>query len=345
LEDVNRCIDAAQAQGWDAQRLDALEWHRAEVLIDMQRYDEAEKSLDRIAEANAEWLVEKQPPEWVSSRGYAAQVRNNYAYFCSRADRKLSDAARFIDWAVNDYAALDDNYQLCALVYTELKQNEPAVRLLSKAIAGVETKFKLAQRQVLAAATEAAAYGVPLQGDLAGQLLTKLTEFQHDVAVLRSSLLARAQLYEQLDQQDRADADRKRAAQLGEAPAAKPGTKSVLNLQDIVQHLSTSAAYVDTRGCVRFRQGQYAEALRDFDYALEIQQLEDAINGQNQTGRPFSLIDPREVPFAVKEYQRAKATLLYHRALARRRLNDTRGAELDEQAIRDLGFEPSPTLF
>ena len=343
LHDVDRSIESARTSGWDSQALAVLEWHRAEILIDLQRYDDAEKSLSQIAEYNSKWLSEDQQGVWKpSERINAAMIRNNFAYFCSRADRKIEDAAKYIDWAVKDYDSLEQNYQRCAVVYAELRQDEAAAQMFSKVIEIADSKFKLAQRQLLIRASASVAYGVPPKGDHASQILSMLNDYQSEVSTLRSALLARAQMYERLKLSGKADADRKSAAQLGEAPAAKSRPK--LTLDDIVQYLSTSAAYIDTRGCVRFRQGQYAEALQDFNYALDIQRLQDVWSRQNH-GRPFELIDPRGFSFALKEYHHGKATLLYHRALTKKRLNDLQGAELDEREIRQLGFEPGPNLF
>lgn len=343
LEDIDRCIESAKSLGWDPQALDRLERHRAEVLIDLQKNDEAEKSLSRIAEYNLKWLGDEQQNDWeAEERQAAAKFRNLFAYFCARADRKIDEASKYIDWAVKDYDSMAQNYHLCAFVYAQLGKDDRAAEMYSKVVEIVDGKFKLAQRQLLKTATASLAYGVPPQGDHSSEILSRLNDYQDAVSTLRSALRARSQVYERLNQQDKADADRKDADQLGEAHVAKSNSR--LSMGDTLQHLSTSSAYIDTRGCVRFRRGQFAEALQDFNYALEVQQLID-VWIQQKRSRPFELIDPRQQRFATKEYQRGMATLLYHRALTKRRLNDSRGAELDENKIRDLGFEPGPTLF
>lgn len=343
LDDIDRCIESAKTRGWDPQALDMLEWHRAKVLIDLQRNDEAEKSLDQIAEYNLKWMNNDQQSDWTGSDRYlAAQFRNNFAYLSARADRRIDDASMYIDWAVKDYDSMEQNYQFCSFVYQDLGQDDRAAEMTSRVVEIVESRFKLAQQQLLETATHSLAYGVPPQGEHASEILSRLNDYQSTVSTLRSALLARSILYERLNLQVKADADRKNADQLGEPEFAK--SRSKFTVRDIVGYLQTSAAYIDTRGCVRFRQGRFAEALQDFNYAIEVQQLADAWNEKNRAPE-FQLIDPREVQFAAKEDKRGKATILYHRAITKRRLNDSRSAELDEKEIRELGFEPGPTLF
>ena len=343
LDDIERCIESAKSRGWDQQALEKLEWHRAEVLIDLQRSGEAEKSLNQIAEYNRKWLGDDPQNDLTGIDRYvAAQARNNFANLCSRADRKIDEASKYIDWAVKDFDSMERNFQFCSFVYADLGQDDRAAEMASRVIEIVENEFKLAQQQLLETGTQSLAYGVPPQGEHASQLLSRLNDYQSAVSMLRSALLARSVLYERLNQQDKADTDRKNADQLGENKFNRSSPK--LSLPNVVSYLHTSAAYIDTRGCVRYRQGRFREALQDFNYAIEVQPLADAWNQKNRSP-DFQLIDPREFQLAKREYNRAKATLLYHRAITKRRLNDSPGAELDEKEIRELGFEPGPTLF
>ncbi len=98
------------------------------------------------------------------------------------------------------------------------------------------------------------------------------------------------------------------------------------------------AAYLDTRGYIRFRLGQHEAALADLNRAVELaqrayeqlqqadEQTADSANGQKRRTR-----------LAREEL----AVILHHRGLTHRALGHTAQADEDLQRAKQLGYDPA----
>lgn len=129
--------------------------------------------------------------------------------------------------------------------------------------------------------------------------------------------------------------------------AAVKAKKNVFEAGELVTlHRSSVMAVVDTRGLVRFKQGDFAGAQEDFDEAVEkLQQVREFMHDHQ---KQYSTHERDYKTFAKKQknLDHNDAVIYYHRSLNLKALGR------DEDAVRDwkratelLGREPGDDLF
>jgi tetratricopeptide (TPR) repeat protein len=122
-------------------------------------------------------------------------------------------------------------------------------------------------------------------------------------------------------------------------------------LEQIEEALSYSpdkrsrTALLDTRGFIRWRKGEYAEALADLNVSVEQaeQELKEALSPKAGVGRKS--VTPADLRHEKEQLTKPVAVIRYHRALIHQSLGDEAQAEKDFARVRELGFEPGDDLF
>jgi tetratricopeptide (TPR) repeat protein len=93
------------------------------------------------------------------------------------------------------------------------------------------------------------------------------------------------------------------------------------------------ASFLDTRGFVHYKRGEYEEALADFSKAVQM---------ADEPPRP---VDKMAAGLASHNERHVLAVLRYHKGLALAALERTEEAEREFARVRELGFEPTDELF
>lgn len=104
-------------------------------------------------------------------------------------------------------------------------------------------------------------------------------------------------------------------------------------------------ALLDTRGFIRWRKGQYSEALADLNLSVEQaeEELKEALSPKAGLGRKS--VTPADLRHEKEQVKKPVAVIRYHRALIHQSLGDEAQAEKDFARVRELGFEPGDDLF
>jgi tetratricopeptide (TPR) repeat protein len=104
-------------------------------------------------------------------------------------------------------------------------------------------------------------------------------------------------------------------------------------------------ALLDTRGFIRWRNGDYSEALADLDVSVEQaeEELKEALSPQAALGR--KAVTPADLRHEKEQVKKPVAVIRYHRGLIYQSLGDEAQAEKDFARVRELGFEPGDDLF
>jgi tetratricopeptide (TPR) repeat protein len=199
--------------------------------------------------------------------------------------------------------------------------------------------------------------------DTAIELLSDPGRVHEASADLGSVYRQRAWVYERLGQHREAIADATAALSLieaGEKPAALnqrayiralAGQELEQGLQDIEQAISqvqqNEPAYIDTRGYLKFKLGEYPEALAD---------LQKAIQGADHVRQEFrrnssrwydaaGQAGERELSGVLREYDRDLSVMYHHRGEVYEKLKDPIHAEADLHRSLELGFDPAKGVY
>lgn len=97
---------------------------------------------------------------------------------------------------------------------------------------------------------------------------------------------------------------------------------------------------LDTRGFLYYRKGDFDRALKDLDNAVDYAEAEYSLLSSTS-----STADRRLKKLEDKQRAQTLAVVRYHRALIHEGRKQTDQAEADYQRVRELGFEPSASLF
>lgn len=111
--------------------------------------------------------------------------------------------------------------------------------------------------------------------------------------------------------------------------------EGLVNIDEALRMRSENAAYLDTRGFLYYRKGDYDRALKDLDNAVN---FADSL-------RSSTTSDPRKKAREDKKFAQWLAAIRYHRALVHDARNEKDAAEEDRRRVRELGFEPNDSLF
>jgi len=115
--------------------------------------------------------------------------------------------------------------------------------------------------------------------------------------------------------------------------------------QSVAMRLLTYAAYVDTRGVLATRLGELKSARQDLDNVIEAVDLARAITQEIGLANSPTLIDVRKIRQREESVVHELAIYHYHRMLLAEAMGDPVQAELDRQAVLDLGRQPGPGLY
>ncbi len=171
---------------------------------------------------------------------------------------------------------------------------------------------------------------------------SKLTESQNHLALLYA---LRAKAWQEMDNQNERNNDISRVLQLDADPQELLNSLPSGKLAG--QHLLPSlSATTDTRACVRLRQGRVLAALRDVDAAI-IGARAYLVAVRQYRYHELDPIMTDEVQFVEYFDERPKkslAALLYHRSWFNQSIGRSELVSKDLNEIRELGYEPGPTL-
>jgi len=96
------------------------------------------------------------------------------------------------------------------------------------------------------------------------------------------------------------------------------------------------AAFLDTRGFVHYRLGQYDQALSDITKGLRYLGVERKATLEKITKHEIPIRGP------MRAYDQMQGEILYHRGLVRQALGQTEAAEKDFGSAVELGYEIPP---
>ena len=114
-------------------------------------------------------------------------------------------------------------------------------------------------------------------------------------------------------------------------------------MEDIKQALAEeqdNLNFLDTRGYIYLRRGQYAQALDDLDKAVEMTRKNPPF-----AGFPFAGNDPRRRRAIRRDYQHGLAVMLHHRGEVHEKLGHTDLAEKDLLEGDALGYNPAKGVY
>lgn len=117
------------------------------------------------------------------------------------------------------------------------------------------------------------------------------------------------------------------------------------DIQRAVKRQPDSPEILDTQGYLRYRAGQFTEAIRDLDEAVAM--MEIALKRKEDTlGKvPSPVVDLREAEYERKRMSLVLAVVLYHRSLVLDKMDQSAAAAADRDRVRQLGFDPLAELF
>ncbi len=115
---------------------------------------------------------------------------------------------------------------------------------------------------------------------------------------------------------------------------------ALTNVDQALSLAGENAAMLDTRGYIRFLNGDFKAARGDLDLAVEQAEAEF----QRFEART-DYLDQAEREHQLREYRRNLAVIRYHRALILESLDRPFEAEHDRLRVKNLGFFPGPDLF
>lgn len=111
--------------------------------------------------------------------------------------------------------------------------------------------------------------------------------------------------------------------------------EGLVDIDEALRMTRDNAAYLDTRGYLYYRKGDYDRAFKDLDNAVN---FAEPLRGSSTS-------DPRKKAREDKKLAQWQAALRYHRALVHDARNEKEAAEEDRRRVRELGFEPNDSLF
>jgi tetratricopeptide (TPR) repeat protein len=96
------------------------------------------------------------------------------------------------------------------------------------------------------------------------------------------------------------------------------------------------AAFLDTRGFLRYRLGEYDQALSDIEKSLRYLNVERKATLEKLTEHDISTSGP------MRAYDQMQGEILYHQGLVRQSLGQTEEAKQDFNFATELGYEIPP---
>jgi hypothetical protein len=265
---------------------------------------------------------------------------NGHAYLRALVGKELDIALAQIEKALQVYPWSEvERLQRLAQANLNLNQNLAALDYLDAA----STLFEPVQQE----ATQAYDRGMtqllasPSLRDPQVKSAVQQLRQKHELQLQRGVLL-RLQRIEALKRLGKSDA----AKLVGDEVRSlgyEPNELTYLVFDD--QQLESYAAFLDTRGWIKFRKGQWSSAVDDLRKAVECaetiyqQQLRVV---ESNTQRQ---VQSRELEDQWKERQQGLAVMYDHLAQALYELGDLEQAERFEGKVQQLGFQVGPHLY
>ena len=269
----------------------------------------------------------------------------------------LHQQNQYISWPGDDELNLDVKATvLAAMVARCCDSSEHAIATISPQIEILRTQIRDAKLQLTKHVYQLTQDAFPVRPNngLLGRQ-RKLNIFERRAAALLS---CRALLHQDLGDLKQCDSDRREVDILGfnsgEIISNLPDERLALAILD------STGAFLDTRGFInsllpwkddldpirsveQHRFSSYENAVRDLNIAIlcsEVRRksLDYSVGNAVELGE-----DNRQL--AGKRRKRSSAVLLYHRQTLYQRAGKDDLALQDEKRIRELGFEPGPSLY
>lgn len=276
-----------------------------------------------------------------------AQILNGLAYAHAVADFDADQGLAAAETAIEKLGGDSWVFNRSGLLLFKIGEIEAAARVFDGAVDLSYVQYLEVQQQLELAET---AQDVLLGGLLdAGKLKKQRDELARHAA---KSYFYRSIVRREAGREEQADQDLKRAKQLG---------ANIKRLQTRVDNafefktddsafataisLPSAAAVLDTRGFLHYRLGNYPEALRDLNAALDLSEtvfLHFPRQFEKQAAMQY---EPREAERYMRRQRQTIAVLRYHRGLVYQEVGMTERAEQDFKRVEQLGFEPTPDLF
>jgi tetratricopeptide (TPR) repeat protein len=179
-----------------------------------------------------------------------------------------------------------------------------------------------------------------LQEEAVREEIARLRTRRETLARRRALMHAhRSRIREQLGDVKRAEADREQVRRLGFDP------ELTARLRFADGELLTYAAYLDTKAWILFRAGNTVEAERWAARAVSITDLAWRAEERARREAVDRIVRNEEIDDRVAATRRGVAALHYHLAEIYRAVGKETEAAIEEGRVRELGFEPGPTLF
>lgn len=265
---------------------------------------------------------------------------NGHAYLRSLVGRELDAATTQIEKALKAYSWSEvERLQRLAQAKMNSDQNLAALKDLDAASAlmapaqqeAVEA-FDRDMTQLLASPS--------LRESEVQQAIQQLRR-KHESQLQRSVLLRlqKIEVFERLGELDAA----KSLSDEVRASGYDPDALSYLVFDD--QQLESYAAFLDTRGWIKFRKGQWTTAVDDLSTAVECAETIYEQQLRVVEANTRRQVQSRELEDQWKERQRGLAVMYDHLAQALYELGDLEQAAKWEGKVKQLGFEVGPHLY
>lgn len=265
---------------------------------------------------------------------------NGLAYVAALAGQDLDKALERIERVLADYdwPEYEKSHRL-ALVAYDAKNLSLAHRWINRAIGEFEPVHR---RFNLRFADQIAALGAGAEGD-GEQFRAEVTRLRSDREQLnrRRAMLhsQRAAIRSALDQEERAQADRRVVESLGFDP------DELVNLRFVDDRLGPYTSFLDTRAWVHFRRGELRKALSDMNEVLAVAEVRLEGNRATYAGIRKQIVRSELFERDSEEARRIVAIFYQHRATIHRALGDELRAFADEIQVRRLGQTPGDHLY
>lgn len=265
---------------------------------------------------------------------------NGYAYLRSLVGLELEDALTQVEESLRDYPWTEvERLQRLAQVNLNLNQNVAAldyIRSATKIYEPLNAQWNAVYDREMARWLSSSSLRDPAVEREIQQLRSERETQALQGILLR---LQKVEALQRMGETEAASTERESIRSLG----YNPEELTYLIYDD--QQLEGYAAFMDTRGWIKFRQGRWSEAIRDLKQAIEcaeplFQQQRRVVEVNLQRRVHAEDLEDRWV-----ERRRGLAVMYDHLAQAYYELGQLRQAEQCESRVRQLGFQVGPHLY
>ena len=265
---------------------------------------------------------------------------NGYAYLRALVGLELEDALTQAEEALRDYRWTEvERLQRLAQVNLNLNQNIAAldyIRSAAKIYGPLNAQLNVVYDREMARWLSS-----PLLGDDDVERQIQQLRSERETQALQGILLRlqKAEALQRIGETQAASKERESIRLLG----YNPEELTYLIYDD--QQLEGYAAFMDTRGWIKFRQGRWSEAISDLKQAIE---CAEPLFQQQQRVVEVNLqrrVHAEDFEDRWMERRRGLAVMYDHLAQAYYELGELKQAEQCENRVRQLGFQVGPHLY